>query len=246
MTPSSGFIKAARNATVGSRNLPQLRNIPCMPHAPVLHCTGVVAQSIVVFGLSLVTITSRDAARLNIDKVMDRSSMGGMYLREFGRLVSHNVALPRGFGVRIDGAGLVKLALSDLFTASSRRAASKAAPDVRECAVTIVRLAASLLGPLYEALKPFDPETKTAEVFNLYLHTAIARVGSTLGKAFPTARHICNDQIEGRIAELNKHFRTRTNNVSRGESLVKNEATQPMQFAPAQGRTAVEIMTYTE
>lgn len=53
-------------ATVGTRNLPQLRNIPCMPQAPVLHWPGKIAKSIVLFGLSLMTITSRDAARLNI------------------------------------------------------------------------------------------------------------------------------------------------------------------------------------
>lgn len=172
--------------------------------------------------------------------------MGGMYLREFGRLVSHIVALPIILGVPIDGAALVMLALSQLLTASWRRSVSTAAPDVRECAVTTVGLAASLLGPLYEALKPFEPETKTARVFTLYLHTAIAHIDSNLGKAFPTARHICDDQIEGKIAELNKHFRTRTNNVSRGESLVKTEATKSMQFAAAQERTAVEMMIYTE
>lgn len=162
-----------------------------------------------------------------------------MYLREFGRLVAQSTAVPGVLGVPMDPAVSVMLSLSQLLTATWRRAVSTATPNERREATVAVRLAASVLGPLYASLKPFDPEPKGSGVFNLYLHTAIAHVGATLGRAFPTANHACDDHIEGKISELNRYFRTGTKNASRGESLINKEDVQPMQFSKARGRTAV-------
>lgn len=203
-------------------------------------------QGAAFFALALMSISMREAARLSVYKILGRTNMGGTYLREFGRLVAHMVGVLTLLGVPVDGALMVMLQLSQLFTAASRRAVSTAKQSEREDASSTLQLLASLLGPLYACLKPLHPETKWSGVFNLYLHAALAHFGTTLGKAFPTARHICDDQIDGKIAELNKHFKTRTNNVSRGESLVKKEATHPTEFTPSPGRSAVELMIYTE
>lgn len=46
---------------------------------------------------------------------------------------------------------------------------------------------------LNATLKPFDPQTKNSGVLNLYLHTALAHVRSTVGEAFPTVKLISDD-----------------------------------------------------
>eukprot|EP00170_Pyropia_yezoensis_P001018 contig_4733_g1022 len=189
---------------------------------------------------------ARAGARMVMYKVMGRSNIGGMYLREFGRLVALIVAVPSIPGIPLDSGVVCMLQLSQLLTACWRRAVSTATPEERECAAVSLKMTASVLATLYTCLKPHDPETKSAGVFNLYLHAALAHVRTTVGKAFPTAKHVCDDNIEGKISELNAFFSTRTNNVSRGEAMVNKEAVQPTEFNATQSRTAVEMMIYTK
>jgi len=109
-----------------------------------------------------------------------------------------------------------------------------------------VQLLTGILSPIYAALKPFDPITKKAGVFTLYLHTALAHVRSTIGKSFPTLKRICDDNIEGTIAALNRYFNSRTNNVCRTQSLINKEAMALMGFHEPDGRQPAEQLLFTE
>lgn len=199
-----------------------------------------------LFLLALMTKELRARARAAIYKVMGRSNIGGMYLHEFGRLVALVVAVPGIIGVPADSGVVCMVHLSQLLTACWRHAVSTATPEERQCAAASLKLTASLLATLYACLKPHDPETKSAGVLSLYLHSALAHVRDTVGKAFPTTKNVCDDNIEGKISDLNKYSTTRTKNVSRGESLVNKEAVQPTLFNASMARSAVEMMIYTE
>lgn len=146
----------------------------------------------------------------------------------------------------LDGAVLTMMQISQLLTASWRRAICTRTVDEREGAAAIMQLAVSLLAPLFAALKPHDLVTKKSGVFTLYLYTALAHVRDTVGRSLPTLAHICHDIMEGILAELNRFFKTRTNNVSRGESLVNKEAISPLRFSEPRGRTAAELLIMTK
>lgn len=247
-TPLSECFKLVRRHMAGTRGYPLLDDIPFMAQPPVLHCTGKVAKCLTWFLFALLPDNLRIAGRVNVYKVMGRSNMGGMYLREFGRLVAHIVAVPAILGVPVDGAVLVMLQLSQLITASWRRAVGSSSAVERECAAATLQLAAALLSTLFARLKPFDPQTKDAGVFNLYLHTALAHVRSTVGSAFPDNRLICDDHIEGALSGLNRFMNSRSNNASRGESLVNKEAIEafkPIRHDDAAGRAVPEQMIFT-
>jgi len=267
-TPLSKFYLLLRRRLGGTRGYPLLGDIPFRIIAPVLHCTGKISKGLMFFLLAIMPLTMRTTARNKIYLLMGRSNMGGMYLREFGRLAALVVALPgvlnriktrkgptstsTGGGddkeedVIIDGGAIVMLQLSQLLTASWRRAIGTKPATERECAAAALQLTAAVLAPIYSALKPLDPITKKAGVFNLYLHTALAHVRTTVGEAYPTLNHVCDDNIEGTIAMLNKYYSKRTNNVSRGQSLINMQAMAPLEFNEPKGRSAAELLILTE
>jgi len=268
-TPLSKFYLLLRRRLGGTRGYPLLGDIPFRIIAPVLHCTGKISKGLMFFLLAIMPLTMRTTARNKIYLLMGRSNMGGMYLREFGRLAALVVALPgvlnriktrkglastsAGGGgddkeedVVIDGGAIVMLQLSQLLTAAWRRAISTKPATERERAAAALQLTAAVLAPIYSSLKPLDPITKKAGVFNLYLHTALAHVRSTVGEAYPTLNHVCDDNIEGTIAMLNKYYTKRTNNVSRGQSLINMQAMAPLEFNEPKGRSAAELLILTE
>lgn len=66
-TPLPDFFKTARKAAWGTRgSYPILHDIPCMPQAPILHCTGKCSTFLLFFGLSLLSISEREQARFNV------------------------------------------------------------------------------------------------------------------------------------------------------------------------------------
>jgi len=79
-------------------------------------------------------------------------------------------------------------------------------------------------------------------VLDLCLHTALAHVRFTVGDAFPTLSYICDDNIEGTVAELNRYFNRRTNNVSRCQSLINRKAMDPITFMNPKGRSPAELL----
>lgn len=246
VNPLPDFFTKTRRSMGGPRGEPFLRDISFFMHAPVLNCTGKISEALVFFAFALMSIPTRDVARQSIYNVMGRSNLRRMYLRELGRLVAPVVCVRTVLVVRVDGAVTVMLQSSQLLTAAWRRATSTATIAEREGAEATLQFDAALLRPLYACIKPLDPETKRSGFFNLDLHTAIAHIRHTVGKTFHTAKNIRDDHIEGKIAEMNRYFKIRTNNVSREESLINKEAEQPLQFTTAPKRTAFEMMIYTE
>jgi len=115
----------------------------------------------------------------------------------------------------------------------------------RERAAAVLQLTAALLFPLYASLKRHDPVTKSEGKFNLYLHTAMVHVRGTIGKAYSNLRYISDDHIEGMIAELNRYFNRRTNNVSCGQSLVNKESHFPPRFHCQKEMRSTEKMLFT-
>lgn len=247
-TPLSEMFRRLRRALGGTRGYPLMGDIPFVVQPPVLHATGNIAKKLVWFQFALLSEDDRNTARARVFSVLGRSSMGSMYLREFGRLIAHVVADTHVLDVRLDAGVLVMFQLSQLVTASWRRAIGTSPPHVREGAAATLQLAAAMLAVLYTALKPCDPGTKMSGVYNLYLHTAMAHVRSTVGDAYPTANHISDDNIEGRLADMNQYVRSRTNNVSRGESVVNKQALESVTLmqSPPKGRGVAEEKIFTQ
>lgn len=109
-----------------------------------------------------------------------------------------------------------------------------------------MQLTAALLGPIYMALKPFHPVKKSSELLNLDLETALAHARTTLGAVYPPVKNTSDDNIEGKIAELNKFFNTRTSDVSGSPSLVNKEAVTSTTVEERRGRKRKYQMMFTE
>lgn len=245
-SPLSGMFKLLRRLLGGTRGFPLLGDIPFVVQPPVLHCTGTIAKNLIWFMLSLLPASHKITARRNIFSVLGRGNMKSMYLREFSLLVAHIVADPGVLGVPVDGGIIVLLQLSQTLTACWRRAIGTSSPHERECAAVVLQLISSALASLYAVLKHLDVGTKSAGVYNLYLHTAMAHVRYTVGEAFPSIKLMTDDNMEGVIAALNKYFRSRVNNVSRGEALVNREAMEPVAVTKERVRDASEKRIFTE
>jgi len=245
-TPLSTAFRRLRRRLGGPRGYPLLADIPFVIQAPVMHCAGKISKCLMYFLLALLHKPFRTMARQRIYALLGRSNLGAMYLREFARLDAMVVALPHSMGCATDAGVIVMMQLNQLMSASWRRAIGSKPAVAREHAASAIQLAAALLASTFRALKPFDPETKKAGVFNLYLHTALAHVRQLVGAEFPTLHLICDDHIEGMIASLNRYFNRRTNNVSRGQSLVNRVALVPLTFDKTKIRAAAEQQLFTK
>lgn len=247
-TPLSDVFRLLRRRLGGPRGYPLVGDIPFLVQAPVMHCCGKLGKCVIYFMLALLPETHQARARRKIYALLGRSNTGAMYLREFGRLGAMVIALPGvlGANISLDTGAVLMLRLCQLLTASWRRALVAKSTVERERAAAALQVAAALLAPLYAALKPHDPVTKKAGVLNLYLHTAMAHVRQTLGNASPLLRFISDDHIEGTIADMNRYFRLRTNNVSRGQSVVNKQALIPPEFKGEKEVKTAEKMLFTK
>jgi len=249
-TPLSTAFRRLRRRLGGPRGYPLLGDIPFVIQAPVMHCAGKISKSLMYFLLALLHKPYLATARQKIYALLGRSNLGAMYLREFARLDAMIVALPDSLGCAtdagVDAGVIVMMQLNQLMSASWRRAIGSQPAVAREHAAATMQLAAALLATTFRALKPFDPETKKAGVLNLYLHTALTHVRQSVGADVPTLQLICDDHIEGMIASLNRYFNRRTNNVSRGQSLVNRVALVPLTFDKTKTRRAAEQQLFTK
>ncbi|OSX77229.1 hypothetical protein BU14_0154s0005 [Porphyra umbilicalis] len=147
-----------------------------------------------------------ETLRTKINALLGRFTLGAMYLRAFAPLGAMVMAvswiLSDEFDV--DSDVVVVLHLSQVLTASRRRAIDVHPAYMRERTVAVLQLPASFLAPMYAALKLFDPENKKAGVVNLYLHTALSHVRQSVGQAFATLVMVCDNNIEKTIAEMNR------------------------------------------
>jgi len=231
-SPLSDVFRLLRGRLDGPRGYLLFGDIPFLVQAPVMHCCGKLGKCVIHFMPALLPETHQARARNRIYALLGRSNTGAMYLREFGRLGAIVIALPGvlGANIALDTGAVLMLRLCQLLTASWRRVLVAKSSEEWERATAAWQVAAALLAPLYAALKPHGPVPQRAGVLNLYLHTAIAHVRQTLGNASPLVRFLSDDHIEGTIADMNRYFRSRANNVSRGQSVVNKQALIPPEF----------------
>ena len=160
--PLSKFFERLRRRLGGSRGYPLLGDIPFVLQVAVLHCTGKISKGLMFFLLALMGAPMETKAKKAIYKLMGRGNLGGLYLREFGRLGALIVAVPGILGkdVNVDHGAIVMLQLSQLLTALWRRAISTKPVAERESVASTLQLVAALMAPIYSALKPLDPVTQ--------------------------------------------------------------------------------------
>jgi len=178
------------------RGYPIIRDVPFVAQAPVLHCTGKILKGLMFFLLALLTKAHWEISRAAIYASTGRANMGGLYLRDFWRVAAQIVACPEFLGAPVDGSLLVMMQLAVFLADSWSRSISSCAEPERDAAAAMLQLVASLLGIVYKAVKPLDPGTKNAGVFNLYPSVALAHVHGTIGTHGSGASVVCDDHIE--------------------------------------------------
>lgn len=212
-----------RRRAGGVQNYPLLRSVRVVLQVPVLHCTGNSMKKLLFFFLAEQGTTSKATAKGGMHGVTGRANFGGLYMREHIQLVSLILACPDIVGVAIDSAILSMWSLAQLMTAAWRQALT--AP-IEKCAkaVAVMELAAGLLDPLWSALKPLDKESNTSGVTSLYLHAALLHARGSMGDKSPAGVVIPDDHVEKTIRDMNKHTRSRFNNVSRAQAVTELQA----------------------
>jgi len=186
---------------------------------PVLHCTGVIAKKSTHFVLACLPEEVSVAAKIAIQVVVSKISTEAMFLREFRELVAVLGACPSLLSDDLDPAFMLLLQLVQLLNASWRAALTDESPEERSGAAATMQLAASLLGTLYEEIKPLDPVTKDANVFNLYLHAPIAHVRHQVGDNRSSVAYVSDDCMEGHIRGVGRYLYNRGCCGSQAEAL---------------------------
>jgi len=212
-------VNAARRVAGGVRGYPMLLGIPAAMQCPVLHCTGVIAKKSTHFVLACLPEEVAVAAKLAIQVVLSKISTEAMFLREFRELIAMLVACPSLLSEDLDPVFMLLLQLVQLLNASWRAALTDESPEERSGAAATMQLAASLLGPLYEEIKPLDPVTKDANVFNLYLHAPIAHVRHQVGNNRSSVAYVSDDCMEGHIRGVGRYLYNRGGCGSQAEVL---------------------------
>lgn len=213
-TPFTGALNAARTACGGVRGYPLLRGMSSSLQLPVLHCTGNLAKVIIYLILACLPESLQERARGTMLAISGKGKMDALYLREFRELVAHTAAQPSIFSGELDVAFVLLLQLCQLLNASWRTSLSDTTAIGRNGAAAITRLCASVLGPLYEEIKPLDPETKDAKVLSLYLHAPIAHLHHQVGPNRPAVAYVSDDLIEGHVRGVGRYTHNHGNNAS--------------------------------
>ena len=162
-TPISKYFRLLRRRIGGPRGYPLLGNIPLRLQYDVLHCSEKIRKGLMYFLLALLPEFKHITARLSIYRLMGRNKVGGMYIRELGRLEDMIVALPGSLvEVPVDGGAAMMMQHSQLLTSAWRRAVTNRPAGERESAAVVFQLSDAVLEQIYSALKPLDPVTKKA------------------------------------------------------------------------------------
>lgn len=212
-TPFDGALDAARTACGGVRGYPLLRGMSSRLQLPVLHCTGNLAKVIIHFTFACLPEYLQDIARQTMLAISGKGKMDALYLREYRELVAHTAAQPSIFSRDLDVAFRIMLQLCQLVNASWRTSLADEDAAVRNGATVITRLSASILGPLYQEIKPLDPETKDAKVLSLYLHAPIAHLHHQVGPNRDAVAFVSDDLIEGHVRGIGRYTHNHGNNA---------------------------------
>ena len=159
------------------------------------------------------------AAKLAIQVVLSKISTEAMFLREFRELIAMLVACPSLLSEDLDPVLMLLLQLMQLLNASLRAALTDESAEERSGAAETKQIAASLIGPLYEEIKPLDPVTKDANVFNLYLHAPIAHVRHQVGNKRSSVAFVSDNCMEGHIHCVGRYLYNRGGCGSQAEVL---------------------------
>ena len=245
-TTFNEVVNAARRLAGGVRGYPVLLDLDVMLQAPVLHCTGTAAKRVVLYVLACLPERLRAAAKRIILAIMGKGKITGLYLREFRELVALLVATPDLLGCELDPVFLQLLQLVQLLNAAWRGALTDATAAERNGAAAIMELAAFLLGPLYEEIKPLDPETKNAKVLNLYFHAPIAHVRAQVGAARLDVAYVSDDNIEGHIRGIGRYLHNHANNASQAELFCNMAAMRHAALGFTTPRSHPSSLVYTK
>lgn len=218
-SPFSDALNAARTACGGVRGYPLLRGLNSRLQLPVLHCTGTNAKAIVYFTLACLPEAVQTQARQTLLAITGKGTMDAIYLREFRELVAHAAAQPEIFSADLDVTFIVLLQLCQLVNASWRASLTDVDACSRAGAAAITRLAASIMGPLYEAVKPLDPETKDTKVKTLYLHAPIAHLHHQVASNRDDVAFVSDDNMEGHLRGVGRFMYNHGNNASQAALL---------------------------
>lgn len=180
-TNTTDAMHAARRLAGGVRGIPLLHHFDTQLQAPVLHSTGTMAKMVFSFILASLPEVQRVAAFVIILAIVFKGKKESLYLREFRELVAAAVACPDILSQALDLVLYVLLQLVQLVNAAWRSALSDEAAGDRRGAAAIMQVAASVLGPLFETVKPLDPDMKGTKVSTFYMHAPIAHVRHQVG-----------------------------------------------------------------
>jgi len=213
-TNLTNAMNAARRLAGGVRGYPMLRGLRTRLQAPVLHCTGTSAKMTVYYILACLPEEQKVAATRVILAIMSKGKKENLYLREFRELIAIAVACPSVLSPDLDPVFYLLLQLTQVVNASWRTALTDTEADVRRGAAAIMQLAASILGPLFEEVKPLDPETKDSKVVTLYMHAPIAHVRDQVADSRADVAYVSDDNIEGHIRGIGRYLYNHGGNAS--------------------------------
>jgi len=118
-------------------------------------------------------------------------------MREFRELVAAVIPCPDVFSDDLDVVFSTLFQLTQLMNASGRSFLTDKTARARRGAASNTRLAACIMGPLYDVVKPLDPVTKDTNVRSLYLHTPISHLHDQMGDNRTDVAFVTDDKLRG-------------------------------------------------
>lgn len=245
-TAMTEAFNACRRLAGGVRSYPMLRGLQVQLQAPVLHCTGTIAQLLVYFILACLPDDVATTSRQVISAITAKGKVESLYLREFRELVAAAVACPAIFTDDLDPVLFAMLQVVQLLNAGWRGSLSDPTDVDRSGAAAITRLAAMVLGPVYLNLKPLDPVKKDAKVTTLYMHAALAHARSqaATGRAGPAI--VTDDNMEGHLRGVGRYVYNNANNASQAALFSDLAAVRDASLSFVTARSHPSSLVYTK
>eukprot|EP00170_Pyropia_yezoensis_P002588 contig_10902_g2592 len=180
---------------------------------PVLHCTGNIAEVITYCVLECLPEVVENDARASLLAITGKGKMDALYLREYRELVAHTAARPAIFSRDLDCVFVILFQLTQLLNAAWRGSLTDEEVNNRDGAGSIARLTASIMGPLFQEVKPLDPRAKDAKVLTLYMHAPIAHLQQLVGNQRSPVAYISDEAIEGHLRGVGQYTHNHSNNA---------------------------------
>ncbi|KAK1862782.1 hypothetical protein I4F81_005349 [Pyropia yezoensis] len=209
-------VQTAEGSVDAVGDAPEKQRVPLQLYEEVQVC-GVemrTAKALTHFALACLPGSVQEMAKATLLAIVGKGSMEAIYMREFRELVAHCVARLDILSRDLDRVFIILLQLVQLMNAAWRASLADADAMARIGASSVTRLAASILGPLYQEVKPLDPDTQGKQVFSLYLHAPIAHLHRQVGANRGAVAHVSDDVMEGHIRGVGRYTYNHGNNAS--------------------------------